>query len=260
MLAILFPQINPIFLNFFSIKIHWYSIAYIVGILFGYVILKRLNDKKPQVFTSVALDDLILYSVLGIIVGGRLGYIFFYDFFYAIKNPIFIFQTWKGGMSFHGGLIGIAISTYVLAKKHKINFFKAVDLICCVAPIGIFLGRIANFVNSELYGRVTDVPWAVIFPNGGYLPRHPSQIYEAICEGILLFIIMILFFYKTNFRHIPGKITGCFLISYSFFRMILESFREPDAHVGYILNIFTLGQILSLPLLMVGLILVYRKK
>lgn len=258
MLAILFPQIDPIFFQAGPLTIRWYAIAYLVGVVFGYLLLKRLDAGKHKIFPQNSRDDLIFYSVLGIIIGGRFGYIFFYDFFLIFSDPISIFFVWKGGMSFHGGAIGLTFSTFLYTKKYKINFLNALDLISIVVPIGLFFGRIANFVNAELYGRATDMPWAVIFPTGGNFGRHPSQIYEAILEGIVLFLIMLLAYKKLNYKKQPGKIAAIFLIFYSAFRFIVEFFREPDLHIGFIFEYMTLGQILSLVSFIIAIACYYR--
>jgi phosphatidylglycerol:prolipoprotein diacylglycerol transferase len=259
MQSILFPNFNPIAFSLGPISIHWYALAYIVGILGGYLHLKRINKLKPIVFSQKSFDDIILFSVLGIVFGGRIGYVFFYNFKKFLTDPIFLFQTWNGGMSFHGGVIGLIIAIYFLCKKHNLNFLRSLDLITCVAPIGLFLGRLANFVNAELYGRPTDIAWGVIFPNSDGIARHPSQLYEAFCEGIILFCIMNLLLQNKNVRSSPGKLGGIFLIFYSCFRIIIEFFREPDFQIGFLLDFFTLGQLLSLPMLLIGCYFVFRK-
>ena len=190
-------------------------------------------------------DDLIIYLILGIILGGRLGYVIFYDFNYFIINYFEIFKIWKGGMSFHGGLLGVIISTIIFSKNKNINFFIFTDIISCVAPIGLFLGRIANFINGELYGKVSSLPWAIIFPNAGNIARHPSQIYEALLEGIVLFILINFLALKKQLLLKSGYISGFFLILYSILRMISENFREPDIHLGYFFDLFSMGMILS---------------
>ena len=259
MQSILFPQIDPIIFSVGPISIRWYALAYVIGIVFGFLFLKKLNRLKPVVLCDNALDDIILYSVLGIVFGGRFGYVFFYDFQKYFFDPISIFFVWKGGMSFHGGLIGLIFSLFLLSKKHKFNFIKSLDLVSCVAPIGLFFGRIANFINAELYGKVTDVSWAVIFPYSDGMPRHPSQIYEAILEGILLFIIMNVLVRKNNIRKKDGMLGGIFITLYGCCRIFVECFREPDLHLGYFFNYITMGQILSLPMIIIGCYFILKK-
>ncbi len=259
MQSILFPQIDPIIFSVGPLAIRWYALAYVIGIVFGFLFLKKLNRLKPIVLCDNALDDIILFSVLGIVFGGRIGYVFFYDLEKFFFDPKTIFFIWKGGMSFHGGLIGLIFSLFLLSKKHKFNFIRSLDLVSCVAPIGLFFGRIANFINAELYGKITDVPWAVIFPNTSGLPRHPSQIYEALLEGILLFIIMNILVRKNNIRKKEGMLGGIFIASYGACRIFIEFFREPDIQIGYILNYFTMGQVLSLPMIIIGCYFIFRK-
>ncbi len=259
MQAILFPQIDPIIFSIGPFSIHWYALAYLAGIIFGFILLKKLNRLKPVVLSDNALDDIILFSVIGIIFGGRIGYIFFYDLEKFFFDPKTIFFVWKGGMSFHGGLIGLIFALFLLAKKHKFNFIRSLDLVSCVAPIGLFFGRIANFINAELYGKITDVPWAVVFPNTSGLPRHPSQIYEALLEGILLFILMNILVHKNSLRKKEGMLGGIFITLYGACRIFVEFFREPDFKIGYILNYFTMGQILSLPMIIIGCYFIFRK-
>ena len=247
---------DPVAFNFFSIEIRWYSLAYIFGIIIGWVYSKKylINDKSIlNIF-----DDLITYLIIGVILGGRLGYILFYNLDYYLNNLNEILMLWKGGMSFHGGVIGVVISTILFSKKHNINPFTFLDLIAVVAPIGIFLGRIANFLNSELYGKETEIFWSVIYPKIDNLTRHPSQIYEAIFEGLILFLILNLLV-KKNLLGKKGLISSCFLIFYSLFRFVLEFFREPDPQIGYLIINMTMGQILSLILFVIGISLLLKK-
>ena len=247
---------DPVAFNFFSLEIRWYSLAYIFGIIIGWVYSKKylINDKSIlNIF-----DDLIAYLIIGVILGGRLGYILFYNLDYYLNNLNEVLMLWKGGMSFHGGVIGVVISTILFSKKHNINPFIFLDLIAVVAPIGIFLGRIANFLNSELYGKETEVFWSVIYPKIDNLTRHPSQIYEAIFEGLILFLILNLLV-KKNLLGKKGLISSCFLIFYSLFRFVLEFFREPDPQIGYLIINMTMGQILSLILFVIGISLLLKK-
>jgi len=248
---------DPIALNFFSLEIRWYSLSYIFGILFAWIYCKKFLIKEEKILSL--FDDLITYIIIGIILGGRLGYIIFYNFSYYSKNLLEIFMIWKGGMSFHGGLLGVILATYIFSKKNNINSFLFLDAISMSAPIGIFLGRIANFINSELYGRETNLFWSVKFERVDNIFRHPSQIYEAIFEGIILFILLNFIFKKQIYKS-PGIISALFLIFYSLFRFFIEFTREPDVQIGYILFNLTFGQILCFLFFMFGLILFYKKK
>lgn len=257
---------DPVFIDFGFFQIKWYSIAYIIGIVLGWIyaikIIKKseINNYNYKSIEKSEFDDLILYLIIGIILGGRIGYIVFYDLHYYVQNFLEIFKIWRGGMSFHGGLLGVIFATLIFSNKTKSNFFKFSDIISCVAPIGIFLGRIANFINGELYGKISSVPWAVIFPNAGYEPRHPSQLYEAMLEGVVLFIFINFFAFKKNLLFKPGYISGYFLISYSALRIVGEYFREPDIHLGYFFTYFSLGVLLSLLTLVGGCLIIFLLK
>lgn len=255
---------SPIFIDFGFFQIRWYSIAYILGIALGWwaanKIIKKNNIYEDRGITTKVFDDLIIYLILGIVIGGRVGYIFFYNLNYYSKNFIDSFKLWEGGMSFHGGLIGVIVATIIFSKIKKINFFNLTDIIACVSPIGIFFGRIANFINGELYGKPTIMPWAVIFPSIDNIPRHPSQIYEAILEGGILLIIIIFFAFRKNLILRTGYISGLFLMLYSIFRMFSEIFREPDYHLGYFLNYYSMGTILSFITFIFGLLIVLNVK
>ena len=248
---------DPVAFQIFSLEIRWYSLAYIFGILFGWVYCKKILIKDRYIFNL--FDDFITYLIIGIILGGRLGYTFFYNFEYYLKNPIEILMVWNGGMSFHGGLVGVVVASKLFSIKHKINQFIFLDLVALSAPIGIFFGRIANFINSELYGRATEVPWSVQFLLIDNIKRHPSQLYEAFFEGILLFFIL-RYFFKKDILKKPGQISGLFLILYSIFRFILEFFRSPDPQIGYLIFDLTLGQLISLIFLIIGIFLFLKKK
>ena len=250
-------NLNPVALEIFSLKIHWYSLAYIFGIMFGWIYCKKklIDDKK----ILDLFDGLINYLIIGIIVGGRVGYILIYNLDYYLANISEILMIWKGGMSFHGGLVGIVVSTFIFSKKNNVNAFIFLDLIAIVAPIGIFLGRISNFINSELYGKESDIFWSVKFLAVDEIYRHPSQIYEAIFEGIVLFLILN-YLYRKKFFISPGVISSIFLILYSFFRIIIEYFREPDIQLGYLIFNLTMGQIVSIIFLIFGIYLFFKKK
>ena len=248
---------DPVAFQIFSLEIRWYSLAYIFGIIFAWIYCKKILIKDQN--HSKLFDDLIAYLIIGIILGGRLGYVLFYNAKYYFNNLIEIPMIWQGGMSFHGGLIGVLIATIVFSKKYNINKYIFLDLISASAPIGIFLGRISNFINSELYGRETDVFWSVVFTKVDNLGRHPSQIYEAFFEGIILFFIM-LFCVKKKYLLKPGLISSLFLIFYSSFRFFIEFFRVPDEHLGFIFLNLTMGQIISLIFLFFGFYLFSIKK
>jgi len=253
-------NLDPVLIDFGIIQIRWYSLAYIFGILIGWwygkiILEKKINQNNEIIYLS-KFDDLIGYIIIGTIVGGRLGYVFFYDPFFYFDNFLEIIKIWNGGMSFHGGLAGVAISAYIFSKKNNLNYKVYFDTISAVAPIGIFLGRISNFINGELYGVPTQKPWGIIFPNVDNVPRHPSQIYEALLEGILLFIVLnILIFFN---RSKIGFVSAIFLILYGFFRIVCEQFREPDIHLGYIFNYFSVGTILSILMTIFGFVFLFK--
>ena len=254
---------NPILIDLGLFQIRWYSMAYILGITFGWIYAKRIISKivkNKYDFISIKasqFDDIIIYLVMGIILGGRLGYVIFYNFGYYSENIFEIFKLWQGGMSFHGGLLGVIISIFIFSKKIKVNFFKFSDIVACVAPIGIFFGRLANFINGELFGKVSALPWAVIFPNSDNISRHPSQIYEAILEGVVLFILINFFAFKKKLIFKAGYVSGLFLIFYSIVRIIGESFREPDIHIGYFFNYFSTGVLLSFVTFLAGCTIIF---
>jgi phosphatidylglycerol:prolipoprotein diacylglycerol transferase len=247
---------DPVAFQIMSFEIRWYSLAYIFGIIIGWLLCKKIFIKDIKI--NEKFDDYLTYSILGIIIGGRLGYILFYNFNYYLNNFFDIFKIWQGGMSFHGGLLGIIIASILFAKKNNQNPFIYMDLVSLVAPIGIFFGRLANFINSELYGTVSNVPWSVIFVKVDNLTRHPSQLYEAFLEGIILFLLLI-YFRKKNYLLKPGTISGLFLIFYSIFRFFVEFYRVPDEHIGYLAFNLSTGQIVSVVFLIIGTIVFYLK-
>tara|TARA_Y100000591_G_scaffold192690_1_gene166681 strand:- start:5127 stop:5894 length:768 start_codon:yes stop_codon:yes gene_type:complete len=247
---------DPVAFNIFSLEIRWYSLSYIFGILFGWFFCKKKLIRDEQYLKF--FDDYIFYLIVGIIIGGRLGYVFIYNFKFYLYNPLEILMIWNGGMSFHGAVFGIIISTYFFSIKNKISAFYLLDLVALSAPIGIFFGRISNFINSELYGRETDIFWSVKFILIDNLNRHPSQIYEAIFEGLILFIILNFLVSKNNKEN--GYISSLFLIFYSFFRFMIEFTREPDLQIGLLFFNLTIGQIISVIFLIAGLFLWRSKK
>ena len=247
---------DPVLVNFGLIEIRWYSLAYIFGILIGWwygkkIIIRRFNGKN-ETSNLKEFDNLITYIVFSIILGGRIGYVIFYNFEYYLSNPLEILKIWEGGMSFHGALIGIIIGTYLFSFKRNIKTLFFLDIIACVAPIGIFFGRIANFINGELVGKVTNLSWGIVFPQIDMMPRHPSQLYEALLEGLMLFFVVNLFIYKKNY--IIGTCSFIFLIFYGIFRVFSEIFREPDPQIGYLFNLLSMGTLLSLLMILIGLI------
>ena len=248
---------DPIAFQIFSLEIRWYSLAYIFGISLGWLYCKKKLIKDRDILSI--FDDYITYLIVGIILGGRIGYALFYNSAYYLQNPIEILMVWNGGMSFHGGLIGVIVASKLFSNKHKTNQFIYLDLVALAAPIGIFFGRIANFVNSELYGRATDVPWSIQFLLIDNIKRHPSQLYEAFLEGIVLFFILSYFFEKDYLKK-PGLISGLFLVYYSLFRFFAEYFRSPDIQIGYLFLNLTLGQLISIVFFIIGIVLFFIKK
>lgn len=255
-----YPEISPIIVQIGPLALRWYSMAYLFGILFGWWLAAKRIKKYQIPLTKNNLEDIVFYFTLGVILGGRLGYVLAYGTEKFWLNPLEIFAVWHGGMSFHGGIVGVIIAMYLAAKHVNFSFLKLTDFTAPLVPVGIFLGRLANFVNDELWGRVTNVAWAVRFPNGGYLPRHPSQLYEACLEGVVLFVILNLMWTNKQCRERKGFISGAFLLGYALFRMLLEQFREPDAQLGFLWNGVTMGQLLSLPALLGGVYLLSKAK
>jgi phosphatidylglycerol:prolipoprotein diacylglycerol transferase len=262
-LALTFPDIDPVIVSFGPIAIRWYALSYVAGLFLGWWIMTRLAERPPApgvkpVLTKAMVDDFLLWATLGVILGGRLGYVLFYNPTHFAAHPIDIFKVWTGGMSFHGGLLGVVAAVILFARRRGVPILVLGDLCCLVAPIGLFFGRIANFINGELYGRPTDVPWAIIFPTAqDGMPRHPSQLYEAAMEGVLLLLILAALARFAHARGRPGLITGAFLLGYGFFRSVAELFRQPDAHIGFLSGATTMGQWLSVPVAAAGVILVW---
>jgi len=258
MIGLAYPEISPIIFSIGPIAIRWYSMAYLVGILLGWWLAAGRVKKYNLGLTKANCEDIAFAVTLGIILGGRIGYVLFYGSGQYLQNPLEIFAVWHGGMSFHGGIFGVIIALFISSYMIKYPFLKLTDLVAPVVPIGIFLGRLANFINDELWGRVTDVAWSVRFPRGGYLPRHPSQLYEAFLEGIVLFVILNLLWRNKWCREHDGVISAVFLLGYATFRSFVEQFREPDAQLGFLWEQFTMGQLLSLPILLIGIYLLLR--
>jgi phosphatidylglycerol:prolipoprotein diacylglycerol transferase len=261
-LAIAFPVFDPIALQIGPIAIRWYALAYIGGIVLGWIYARALLKSEklwggPAPISLPQLDDFILWVTVGIIVGGRTGYVLFYNPGFFIEHPAEIFELWKGGMSFHGGFLGCVAAVMLFARKNNISILSLGDITTAVGPIGLFLGRLANFVNSELWGRTADpsLPWAMVFPNGGPLPRHPSQLYEAALEGILLFTVLAVMIRFGALKR-PGLILGSFIAIYALARIAGEFFREPDPQLGFLWGGLTMGMLLSVPMIIAGLILI----
>lgn len=249
--------VGPVALDLGFFQIRWYSLGYLAGILLGYWLLLKLLSRPGAPMSREHADDMILYATLGIILGGRIGYILFYQPS-ILQHPLDIFKLWEGGMSLHGGTLGTIFAIWLLARKHKISFLRVCDYVACCIPFGLLLVRLANFVNDELWGRVTDVPWAIVFPNGGDLPRHPSQLYEAALEGLLMAAILWPLFWKTDARYKPGFLFGTAALIYGFARFTVEFFREPDQQLQWLVEAtgFSMGQFLTIPMILIGLFLV----
>lgn len=256
-MALEFPNIDPVLMHLGPLPIRWYSLAYIAGILLGWKMAVYLSRKYAKLIDKPYLDDFVIWATIGIILGGRLGYVIFYNPSVYLADPLGVFEVWRGGMSFHGGLFGMILAAVLFCRNRRIPLFSLTDVLAMVAPIGLFFGRIANFINGELYGRISDVPWAMVFPHGGELPRHPSQLYQAGMEGLLLFLILFILSRSSRLLDRSGLASGLFLILYGIFRSIGEIFREPDVQLGFIINGLTMGQILSLPMIAAGGFIIY---
>jgi phosphatidylglycerol---prolipoprotein diacylglyceryl transferase len=256
LLTIPFPAIDPVAISVGPVAIRWYALAYIVGLLVGWRYCLMLAGRPPHLVGRQDVDDFLVWSTLGVVLGGRLGYVLFYMPGYYISHPLEALSVWRGGMSFHGGALGVTIAILLFTPARRLPLFGFSDIILEAIPIGLFFGRIANFINGELYGRPTQIPWAMIFPNAGPMPRHPSQLYEAFCEGILLFLLL---FAAEQFgaRRRPGIVTGLFLAGYAVARMSGELFRQPDAQLGYLIFGTTMGQLLSVPVLIAGIAIIF---
>lgn len=251
LLAIPFPAIDPVAIAIGPFAVRWYALAYIAGLLLGWRYCLILADRPPRLVRRGDIDDFLVWATLGVVLGGRLGYVLFYQPGYYLQHPLEALYLWHGGMSFHGGALGVIAAIWLFARRRDVPVLAFADIVCEAVPIGLLFGRIANFINGELFGRVTDVSWAMVFPAGGPLPRHPSQIYEAICEGLLLFLLLFAAERSGARRH-PGTVSGLFLAGYAVARMSGELFRQPDAQLGYLIFGTTMGQLLSVPLLVAG--------
>ncbi|RYV02290.1 prolipoprotein diacylglyceryl transferase [Shewanella sp. OPT22] len=265
-MALEFPHIDPIMLHLgtyeifghtFEPALRWYGFMYLLGFIAAMILLNRKADKSNGLWTRDQVSDLLFYCFLGVILGGRIGYVLFYQFDYFISDPMYLFRITEGGMSFHGGLIGVITGMLYIAWKQNRHFFAVGDMVAPVVPIGLGAGRIGNFINGELWGRVTDVPWAMVFPGGGPLPRHPSQLYQFALEGVALYLLLYWFSKRTKKE---GAVSGMFLVGYGVFRCVVETVRQPDAQLGYYLGFITMGQILSVPMILIGLYLIMRNK
>lgn len=248
-----FPNIDPVVFSLGPISVRWYGLMYLFGFLFATWLANRRADKPNSGWTRQQVSDLLFAGFIGVVIGGRLGYVFFYGFEYLLQDPLYIFKIWTGGMSFHGGLLGVITAMFIYAKKHGRTFFGVADFVAPLVPFGLGLGRLGNFMNGELWGRTTDVPWAMIFPGAGPLPRHPSQLYELCLEGVVLFTLLNLFIRKPR----PlGSVSGLFLIGYGLVRIFVEFFREPDIQLGLFAGGISMGQILSIPMIIAGVLLI----
>ncbi|HET6538773.1 MAG TPA: prolipoprotein diacylglyceryl transferase [Sphingopyxis sp.] len=252
---------SEIAFSVFGLPIRWYALAYLAGIFLGYSYLLRLIAQPGAPMERRHADDMIFYAMLGIIIGGRLGYVLFYNLGAYLEQPLGIFRLWDGGMSFHGGMIGVLVAIWYVARKDKLSFLRFCDYMACTVPFGLFLGRLANFVNGELWGRATDVSWAIIFPASGTMdPRHPSQLYEAGLEGLLMMLVLAFLFWRTQARYKPGLLVGTASLIYGLSRFAVEFVREPDAQLGTLSWGLTMGQTLTLPMIIIGLWLILTAK
>lgn len=257
-MSLSFPNINPVAVSIGPIALRWYALAYLAGFVGGWQWCMAMARKASSVVRPEHYDEFLTWAVLGVILGGRLFYVLFYNADEYLAHPMEALQIWHGGMSFHGGMMGVIAAAWLFTRSRKISFLAFTDLLACVTPIGLGLGRLANFVNGELFGRASDAPWAVVFPRGGDLPRHPSQIYEALAEGLLLLLILFFLSRSDRVRAQTGLLSGCFLTLYGIFRFVIEFFREPDAQLGFLFAGATMGQLLCVPMIVVGLVIIIR--
>ena len=255
-----YPSIDPVLFQLGPLVIRWYALAYIGGLLLGWWYMRALAAQSPVAAERDEVDDFLVWATLGVVFGGRLGYVLFYNPGFYLDNPSLIFAVWRGGMSFHGGLLGVAAAAALFAHRRGIRLLPFADLLACIAPIGLFLGRLANFINGELFGRVSEAPWAMVFPRGGPYPRHPSQLYEAGMEGAVLFVVLFFLRRREAVRRRAGLLSGVFLAGYGVARTIAELFRQPDIHLGFLTGGTTMGQWLSAPMLAAGVYLMVRAR
>lgn len=260
MLTLTYPAIDPVLIEIGPFAIRWYALSYIAGILLAWRYMIWLARQSPVDITKEHVDDFVVWATLGIVLGGRLGYVIFYKPGYYLQNPLEALAVWEGGMSFHGGLLGVIFAVWLFCRRRGYSWIAVGDIVACTAPVGLFLGRIANFINGELYGRVTDLPLGMVFPGGGPFPRHPSQIYEALLEGLVLFFVLLWLVGRPSSFEKPGLLSGVFLAGYAIARATVEVFRQPDAYIGFLALGTTMGQWLSLPLFIVGVWLIVRSR
>jgi phosphatidylglycerol:prolipoprotein diacylglycerol transferase len=250
-----FPVIDPVIFSIGPVSLRWYGTMYLIGFLAAMFMANKAADRSNGAWTRDQVSDLLFYGFLGVILGGRVGYVLFYQFDYFLSDPLYLLQIWQGGMSFHGGLLGVILAIFIFARKTKKKFLAVGDFVAPLVPIGLGMGRLGNFINAELWGRQTDVSWAMVFPTDPLqVPRHPSQLYEFALEGVVLFAILYIIARKTNRL---GLASGAFLIGYGVFRSFVEFFREPDAHLGLYLSFISKGQILSIPMILAGIFIIY---
>ncbi|MGB0631840.1 MAG: prolipoprotein diacylglyceryl transferase [Alphaproteobacteria bacterium] len=260
MLTLTYPTIDPVLIEIGPFAIRWYALSYIAGILLAWRYMIWLARRSPAGMTKEHVDDFVVWATLGIVLGGRLGYVIFYKAGYYLQNPMEALAVWQGGMSFHGGLLGVIFAVWLFCRRRGYSWIAVGDIVACTVPVGLFLGRIANFINGELYGRVTDSPLGMVFPGGGPLPRHPSQLYEAVLEGLVLFFVLFWLARRPGTFDKRGLLSGIFLAGYAIGRATVEFFRQPDAHIGFLAIGTTMGQWLSLPLFIVGVWLIVRAR
>ena len=258
--AIPYPAIDPILFELGPLVIRWYALAYVGGLILGWRYMVILARQTPQSAKDVDVDDFLVWATLGVVLGGRLGYVLFYKPEFFLSNPLAILRVWQGGMSFHGGFLGVVVAGIVFVRRRGIDALMFGDLLACIAPVGLFLGRIANFINGELFGRASDVPWAMVFPRGGPMARHPSQLYEALMEGLILFAVLFVLRRREAVRRRAGLLLGVFLTGYALARAVSELFRQPDVHLGFLLGGSTMGQWLSVPMLVAGVYSIFTAK